>query len=102
MRITRAGAAIGALLWSVFYLALRREVCQVQSYLRRNTHLQVGLELIASPAIGPTSSDTAYTELRYAEYCASFSGGTRLVLIAVAGRSNRSRLCLGMRGISSW
>jgi hypothetical protein len=57
--------------------------CGVGSYLRRNTHLHVGLELMAPPAIGPTRSDNAYTELRYAEYSASFSGGTKSVIIAV-------------------
>jgi hypothetical protein len=41
--------------------------CDVGSYLRRNTHLHVDFELMAPPAIGPTRSDSAYTELKYAE-----------------------------------
>jgi hypothetical protein len=51
--------------------------------LRRNTHLHVDPELIAPPPIGPTKRDNAYTEFRYAEYDASFSGDTRSFIIAV-------------------
>lgn len=55
----------------------------VVTHLRKNTHLQVVLSLIAPPMSGPSTLERAKTDEMMAAYVAYFAGGTMRGIIIV-------------------